>query len=104
MAEKTSAYIIFKGIRTIVCTPEGKQAVNLSGCPALATAGSGDVLAGICGAMLKKDKDIFSSLRASVFLHGLTGEMANPSGSRGVIADDLLTMIAPAMRKINPKA
>ena len=104
MAEKTSAYIIFKGIRTIVCTPEGKQAVNLSGCPALATAGSGDVLAGICGAMLKKDKDIFSSLRASVFLHGLTGEMANPTGSRGVIADDLLTMTAPAMRKINPKA
>lgn len=104
LAEKTSSYVIFKGLRTIVCTPDGKCAVNLSGSPALATAGSGDVLSGICGAILKKDEDIFSSLRAAVFLHGLAGEMANPSGSRGVIADDLIGMIAPAMRQINPKA
>lgn len=104
IAEKSSSYVILKGNQSIVCTPDGKTAVNLSGSPALATAGSGDILAGICGAMLKKEEDIFSSLRGAVFLHGLLGEMANPSGSRGVIADDLLCYIAPAMRKINVKA
>lgn len=96
-----------KGCRTLVCTPQGRYAVNLSGTAALATAGSGDVLAGICGALLDQkeihEEKIFESLRAAVFLHGLTGEIANPSGTRGVISDDLLSYIAPAMRRIFPK-
>ncbi len=104
LAAKTSSYIIFKGCRTLVCTPDGKYAVNLSGTPGLATAGSGDILAGICGAMVKEKTDIFSALRGAVFLHGLLGETVNPSGSRGVIADDLLSYIPAAMRKINSKA
>ena len=105
LAAKVRAFVILKGVRSIVCTPEGKTAVNLSGSPALATAGSGDVLAGICGALLlEKDPEPFTALRAAVFLHGLAGELADPSGSRGVLADDLLERIAPAMRKISPRA
>ncbi|MBP5182586.1 MAG: NAD(P)H-hydrate dehydratase, partial [Lentisphaeria bacterium] len=105
LAAKVHAFVVCKGVRTIVCSPEGRKAVNLSGSPALATAGSGDVLAGICGALLlKKDQELFTALRAAVFLHGLAGELADPSGSRGVLADDLLWYIAPAMRKISPRA
>lgn len=105
LAEKSSSYVILKGPRSVIASPEGRYTVNLSGSPALATAGSGDVLAGICGAMVNnKSQDVFSALSAAVFLHGLAGELANPSGSRGVTADDLLSYIAPAMRKISPKA
>lgn len=107
LAKKIHAYLILKGVRTLVCTPEGKYAVNLTATPALATAGSGDVLAGITGALLHKkerEEEIFQALRSAVFLHGLAGELSNPSGSRGVISDDLLSFIAPGMRKISPKA
>ena len=100
-AERLNAYIVYKGPRTIVAAPDGRHAVNLSGCPALATAGTGDILSGMIGAfLLNTTLDPFEAIRTAVFLHGHTAELTAPLGSRGFIADDFLPMIGKAMRHI----
>ena len=109
LAKATNSLLVLKGARSVVAGPDGRYAVNLSGTNALATAGSGDVLAGILGAMLAGNKDadppmLFDILRGAVALHALTGELLSPCGSRGIIADDLPHYIPSAMRKITPLA
>jgi hydroxyethylthiazole kinase-like uncharacterized protein yjeF len=89
LAHRTGCVVVLKGCRSVVAAPDGQAHLNLSGCPALATAGSGDVLAGICGAFLAQGRDAYQSAALAVFLHGLTGEILRPTGSRGIIADDL---------------
>ena len=99
IARKLNAVVIAKGARTLVTAPDGRFAVNLSGCPALATAGTGDILAGMTGAMLlKRDLDVFDAVRTAVFLHGQTAEITGPLDSRGYIADDFLPMIGKVIR------
>ena len=94
--------VIYKGARTVVAAPDGRFAVNLSGCPALATAGTGDLLAGMTGAMLlDPGLSTYDAARTAVFLHGFTAEItAQPGYSRGFIADDFLPMIGNAMHRI----
>ena len=100
-AERLNAYIIYKGPRTIVAAPDGRYAVNLSGCPALATAGTGDILSGMVGAfLLDPELDPFEAIRTAVFLHGYTAEITAPPGSRGYIADDFLPMIGKALNRL----
>lgn len=102
LAARTKAHVILKGCRSIIAAPSGKLSVNGSGCPALATAGSGDSLAGILAAFLARGLDSFSAANAAVFIHGLAGELACPCGSRGLVADELPDFIAKAMREISP--
>ena len=101
-AERLNAVIVSKGARTIVAAPDGRFAVNLSGCPALATAGTGDLLAGMIGAMLLNSaQSAYDAARAAVFLHGYTAEItAQPGYSRGYAADDFLPMIRQAMNRL----
>ena len=99
IAEKLNSVVIAKGARTLVAAPDGRIAVNLSGCPALATAGTGDILAGMTGAMLlNRDIEVFDAVRTAVFLHGQTAEITAPLDSRGYIADDFLPMIGKVIR------
>ena len=105
LAEKLQVTLVVKGARTLVISPNGAYAVNLSGSPALATAGSGDVLAGMIGAMLMNPElSAFNAARAAVFIHGLCAELLCPAGSRGIIADDLLKVIGEAIRKVRVNA
>ena len=107
LAECTGAVVVFKGAGTAVASPEGECAVNLSGCSALATAGSGDVLTGIIAALAARNgDDLYAAARAGVFLHGLAGELCAPlpASGRGVIADDLIRRLPEAMRRISPFA
>ncbi len=78
-----SAVLVRKGPYSTV-TQNGRTAWNLSGSPALATAGSGDVLAGVIASFLAQGMTAFDAAGAGVFLHGLAGETEN-----GLIADDL---------------
>lgn len=104
-AKELNAYVIYKGPRTIVAAPDGRTAVNLSGCPALATAGTGDILSGMTGAfLLNRELDVFDAVRMAVFLHGYTAEITAPLGSRGYIADDFLPRIGEAVRRLRPNA
>ena len=96
LAMLTGCTVLAKSPRTLVISPDGDCSINLSGCPALATAGSGDVLTGICGALLANGMNAFNAARCGAFLHGATGEMLVPCGSFGITADDLAENVGKA--------
>jgi len=101
LAECLDATIVFKGARTVIASPDGQITVNSSGCPALATAGSGDSLTGIIAAFsAKAHEDYYMATAAAVFIHGMTGEIS-PFGNRGFIADDIHELIPEAMLRIS---
>ena len=100
----TGAVVILKGSRSITASPAGDYCINMSGCAALSTAGSGDTLTGICGALLAEGYDAFDAARMGAFLHGLCGEILSPYGSRGILADDLADVIPQALKRILPTA
>jgi NAD(P)H-hydrate epimerase len=95
--------IVLKGARTVVASPDERYSINSSGSAALATAGSGDCLAGLLGACLLDQEDCFDAVKAAVFIHGLAGELSH-YGMRGLIADDIPELIPEAMCKISPFA
>ena len=96
LAKLTALHVVLKGVRTVVMSPHGEYALNLSGSPVLATAGSGDILSGIVAALAPASDSIFTAAKHGVFLHGLLGELDAPFAGRGLIADDLLTRIPRA--------
>jgi hydroxyethylthiazole kinase-like uncharacterized protein yjeF len=79
------AVVVLKGPDTIVAAPDGRAAIAPPASPWLATAGTGDVLSGITGAMLSRGLDPFDAACAAVWLHGAAARAAGP----GLIADDL---------------
>ncbi|HKX89664.1 MAG TPA: NAD(P)H-hydrate dehydratase [Sphingopyxis sp.] len=85
-AARTQAVIIYKGADTIIAAPDGRVAAAWPGSPWLATAGSGDVLAGACGAMLARDGDPFEAAVAAVGWHIARATAIGP----GLVADDLV--------------
>ena len=96
LAAASGATVLLKGARTVVADAAGKVFLNTSGTPALATAGSGDVLSGLIAAEMLDHPPHLAAARGA-FLHGIAGEMAEVEfGSRGVIADDLPEFIARA--------
>lgn len=104
LAKLTNCLVVLKGFRTVIAEPGGRTAVNSSGSPALATAGTGDVLTGLAAAFAAQGKDdIFSAVCAAVFIHGLAGELS-PLGVRGTTADDVVKLIPEAMRYVSPFA
>ncbi|GGJ03999.1 bifunctional NAD(P)H-hydrate repair enzyme Nnr [Alicyclobacillus cellulosilyticus] len=76
LARAAQAVVVLKGYRTIVAAPDGRIRVNPTGDASLATAGSGDVLAGVIGGLLAQGLDPFDAAAAGVYLHGLAGELA----------------------------
>ena len=96
LAKFTALHVVLKGVRTVVTSPHGDYALNLSGSPVLATAGSGDILSGIIAALAANSLSLFDAAKDSVFIHGLLGELDAPFAGRGLIADDLLARIPAA--------
>ncbi len=90
--------VVLKGARTIIAAPDGRVAINLSGTPALAKAGSGDVLTGIVGAFLAMGIDPWDAALISVHLHGRCGEvLAERSGVHGLLASELVETLPEVM-------
>jgi ADP-dependent NAD(P)H-hydrate dehydratase / NAD(P)H-hydrate epimerase len=94
---------VLKGHRTLIADPEGNVWINTSGSPAMATAGTGDILTGlIAGLVAQHPTNTLTAVRAAVFLHGQSGELAAAELTENcVIATDLLRYLPIAIRDLH---
>jgi NAD(P)H-hydrate epimerase len=93
--------VVLKGARTVIAAPDGRVAVAPFENPALATGGTGDVLAGAIGALLAQGLAPFDAARVGVYLHGLAGDMVRERlGDAGLLASDLPDPIPLARRRL----
>jgi NAD(P)H-hydrate epimerase len=100
-AARWGQVLVLKGAPTIVASPMGELAINPTGNPLLATAGSGDVLSGIVAAFLAGGAPPFDAARAAVYVHGLAADLAiDTYGDRGMLAGDLLPLIPRAIQSV----
>ena len=91
LALRLAANVVLKGAGSVLAHPDGTWDINASGGPALATAGSGDVLSGLLGALLAQGVPAKSALRYAVCLHGATADalVAQGIGPLGLTASEL---------------
>lgn len=100
LAEKYGVWVVLKGYKTVIAGPEGELYFNSTGSPALATAGTGDVLSGMIGALLGQVNNIGQALCISVYLHGLAGEeVAREKGVISSKAGDVVQALPQIIKK-----
>jgi len=94
-------YLVLKGYRTVVASPEGEIWINLTGNAGMATAGSGDVLTGIIAGLLGQGLAPMDACRVGVFLHGLAGDLAaGDLGETPLMAGDLIAYLSQAFEEV----
>lgn len=91
LAERFQAWIVLKGAGTVVCAPDGGLRINTSGNPGLATAGTGDVLAGMLGSLIAQKLPLDQAVHGAVWLHGAAADalVAQGIGPIGLTAGEL---------------
>ncbi|MBN1370307.1 MAG: NAD(P)H-hydrate dehydratase, partial [Dehalococcoidaceae bacterium] len=100
-AREWGTVVVLKGAYTVIASPEGKTRVNPFSSPALASAGTGDVLAGIISALMAQGLDTFEAASLGVFLHaGAGGLAAGEIGDAGALAGDLLELIPRVIKNL----
>lgn len=85
--------IILKGAGSVICGPDGHVHVLDVGNAGMASGGMGDVLAGVCGAMLAQGLDVLEAAKLGAWLHSKAADLAAKDGQRGMLASDLLPYI-----------
>lgn len=96
------ATVVLKGSGSVIAAPDGKVAINPTGNPALATAGTGDVLSGLCGALLAQGAPAWEAALMAVWLHGAAADalVDEGVGPVGLSASELI----PAIRRVLNRA
>jgi len=100
LAERYEAVVALKGCGTVIADPRGRYAICPHGNPGMASAGTGDVLAGVIGAMVAQRLDLWDAATTGVLAHALAGDLAALElGERGMLASDITDRL-PAV--LNP--
>ena len=86
LAATNRLFVVLKGHRTVIATPDGRALINPTGNPGMATGGTGDVLTGMIAAWLAQLLDAEAACRLAVYLHGAAGDLA--AGDEGEVVDD----------------
>ena len=100
-AKENKVIVVLKGARTIIAEPSGKIFINPTGNPGMATAGTGDVLAGMIGGFIAQGYSPLDACNMAVYMHGLAGdEVAKKKGEVGMIATDIVDMLPQTISSI----
>jgi hydroxyethylthiazole kinase-like uncharacterized protein yjeF len=102
LAAKLNAVVVLKGSGTVIAAPNGDAVVNTTGNPALATAGTGDVLAGLIGSLLAQGWPQWEAALAGVWLHGMAADVlvTEGSGPIGLTAGELIPAVRVALNRM----
>lgn len=101
LARRWQKVVVLKGAYTVVASPEGRVRLSPFANPTLASAGTGDVLAGAVGGLLAQGLPPFDAAALGVYLHGLAGELVRKEmGQAGTLASDLLPALPQTIKKL----
>lgn len=102
LAEKYQAIVVLKGSGSIIAAPHGDAVINPTGNAALATAGTGDVLAGLCGSLLAQGWPAWQAALAAVWLHGKAADVlvAESGNAIGLTASELIPAIRTELNRL----
>ncbi len=103
-AKEHGVYLVLKGYRTLIATPDGRVSINPTGNPGMATAGSGDVLSGMIASEIIQEDDRFGAMLAAVYVHGLAGDIAAARlGEKFITAGDIISALPAAIKEMEER-
>lgn len=100
-AQEHKVFLVLKGYKTLIATPEGNVYINPTGNPGMASGGSGDVLSGMIASMIIQEKNLLEAILAAVYVHGLSGDIgAERLGEKALTAGNLITYLPSALKRL----